>query len=153
MKKDAALQASTSKRDQPAPWSRIPSLVAGAFGLMTIKEGGGVLFWDAAARSAAGAYVPFVLWFNFLAGFAYVGAGVGLWERARWSVWLSFGILTCTAAVFAALGLHILSGGAYENRTVIAMTLRTSVWLALAVWAHRSMARDPARANLEGDDK
>ena len=56
------------------------SLVAVGFGLLTIKEGGTILFGDEAARSAAGNYVPFVLWFNFAAGFAYVIAG------ARWSV-------------------------------------------------------------------
>ncbi|MEO8196824.1 MAG: hypothetical protein ABI689_08890 [Thermoanaerobaculia bacterium] len=113
---------------------------------MTIKEGGGVLFWDAAARAAAGAYVPFVLWFNFLAGFAYVVAGIGLWRRARWSVGLSFGILLSTAAVFVAFGLHIFFGGAYENRTLIAMTLRTTVWLFLAVWAYRNIRSVPAAA-------
>ena len=40
-----------------------------------------------AARQAAGHYVPFVLWFNFLAGFAYIVAGVGLWMRRRWAAW------------------------------------------------------------------
>ncbi len=44
------------------------SLVAIAFGLLTLKEGGSVLFGDTAARTAAGHYVPFVLWFNFVAG-------------------------------------------------------------------------------------
>jgi hypothetical protein len=111
-------------------------LVAVAFGLMTIWEGGNVLFGRETARRAAGSYVPFVLWFNFLAGFAYVAAGIGLWKRARWSVGLSFGILVGTAAVFVAFGVHILSGGPYESRTLVAMTLRTAVWLVLALWAY-----------------
>lgn len=54
------------------------SLVAVGFGLLTIKEGGTVLFGNEASRATAGNYVPFVLWSNFLAGFAYVVAGVGL---------------------------------------------------------------------------
>jgi hypothetical protein len=37
------------------------SLVAIGFGLLTIKEGGTMLFGDEAARIAAGNYVPFVL--------------------------------------------------------------------------------------------
>ncbi|MBZ0112493.1 MAG: hypothetical protein K8J08_08540 [Thermoanaerobaculia bacterium] len=119
------------------PW--IPSLVAIAFGLMTLKEGGSVLFLDGPARAAAGAYVPFVLWFNFMAGFAYVTAGVGFWRRDRWSMWLSSGLFLGTAAVLAAFVVHILVGGAYENRTLVAMTLRTTVWLVLAVWARRSL--------------
>ena len=67
-----------------AIWMRVVSLIAIGFGLMTIWEGGAVLFVDGAARQAAGHYVPFVLWFNFLAGFAYIVAGVGLWMRRRW---------------------------------------------------------------------
>ena len=55
-----------------AIWMRVVSLIAIGFGLMTIREGGAVLFVDGAARQGAGHYVAFVLWFNFLAGFAYV---------------------------------------------------------------------------------
>tara|TARA_R110002110_G_scaffold239506_1_gene455438 strand:- start:59 stop:493 length:435 start_codon:yes stop_codon:yes gene_type:complete len=37
---------------------------------------------------SAGHYGPFVVWFNFLAGFAYVVAGFGLWFRRRWAAGL-----------------------------------------------------------------
>ena len=57
---------------QRSVWVRVISLVAVGFGLLTIKEGGTVLFGGEAARASAGNYVPFVLWFNFVAGFAYV---------------------------------------------------------------------------------
>lgn len=60
-------------------WVIPVSLFAILFGLLTLKEGGFVLFFDGPAREAAGSYVPFVLWFNFSAGFAYVAAGIGLW--------------------------------------------------------------------------
>lgn len=40
------------------------------FGLLMIRSGGGVQFGGEA--SDAGAIVSFVVWFNFLAGFAYV---------------------------------------------------------------------------------
>jgi hypothetical protein len=110
------------------------ALLAVAFGLLTIKEGGSVLLGDAQARAAAGAYVPFVLWFNFLAGFAYVLAGVGFWAQRRWAALLAMGIAGGTVLTFAALGLHIVLGGAFEMRTVAAMALRSAVWLLLA-WA------------------
>lgn len=42
-------------------WIRVISLIAIGFGLLTIKEGGAVLFFDGTARDAAGNYVPFVL--------------------------------------------------------------------------------------------
>ena len=118
------------------------SLIAVGFGLLTIKEGGTILFGNAAARAAAGNYVPFVLWFNFLAGFAYVAAGIGLWRQQRWAAWLAAAIAVATALTFAAFGAHVASGGAYEQRTVIAMSLRTLVWTAIAVLAYRRLLRD-----------
>ncbi|ODU01479.1 hypothetical protein [uncultured Thiobacillus sp.] len=120
---------------------RVISLAAVGFGLLTIREGGTILFGDAAARAAAGAYVPFVLWFNFAAGFAYVAAGAGLWLQQRWAVRLAAAIALATAITFAAFGAHVASGGAYELRTVIAMSVRTLVWAAIAAIAWRGLPR------------
>lgn len=119
----------------------VVSLVAVGFGLLTIKEGGTILFGDEVARAAAGNYVPFVLWFNFVAGFAYVVAGAGLWLQQRWAVWLAVAIATATALTFVAFGVHIYSGGAYELRTVIAMSLRTLVWVTIAAISWRQLVR------------
>ncbi len=117
------------------------SLVAAVFGLLTIKEGGTILFGNEAARTAAGNYVPFVLWFNFMSGFAYIVAGVGLWLQQRWAVWLAVGIAAAIVITFAALGVHVNSGGAYEQRTVIAMSLRTLVWAVIAALAAQALRR------------
>lgn len=122
-------------------WVWAAALLAVGFGLLTIREGGGVLFGDEARRQAAGHYVPFVVWFNFLAGFAYVIAGVGLFARARWAVHLAFAIAVGTLAVFIAFGLYVATGGAYELRTVFAMTLRSAVWLAITAVAYRFLPR------------
>ena len=119
---------------------RAISLVAIGFGLLTIKEGGMTLSGNEAAVSAAGNYVPFVLWFNFAAGFAYVIAGAGLWMRQRWALWLTVAIAAATVLVFAAFGAHVFSGGFYEKRTVIAMSLRTLVWITIATIAWRRFA-------------
>lgn len=124
-------------------WLIAAALVAVAFGVATLKEGGTVLFGGAQARAAAGHIVPFVLWFNFVAGFAYIAAGIGLWLQQRWAAWLAAAIAASTAGVFAAFGLHVLGGGAFEMRTVAAMTLRTLVWTALAAIAWKALA--PAR--------
>jgi len=117
------------------------SLVAVGFGLLTIKEGGTVLFGDEAARTAAGNYVPFVLWFNFVSGFAYVIAGVGLLLQQRWAVWLTIAITVAIVLTFAAFGAHVYSGGAYEQRTVIAMSLRTLIWVVIATIAAQALRR------------
>src|SRR5512142_1757785 len=110
---------------------RVAAAVAVAFGLLTIGEGGSVLFGSGEARRAAGHYVPFVLWFNFLAGFGYVAAGIGLWGRRGWALALAATILAGSALAFLAFGVHVMRGGAYETRTVAAMAVRTTVWLAI----------------------
>ena len=135
----------TAERSRRSPWIWAISFVAISFGLLTIRAGGTVLFGSAAARSAAGHYVPFVLWFNFLAGFAYVVAGVGLWLERRWAAWLALVIAVATALVFAAFGVHVLAGGDYELRTVAAMSLRTLVWAAIAGVALTAGRRRMAR--------
>lgn len=117
------------------------SLVAVGFGLLTIKEGGTILFGGEAARAAAGNYVPFVLWFNFVAGFAYAVTGIGLWLQQRWAVWLAVAIATATALTFAAFGVHVYSGGVYEQRTVIAMSLRSLVWVTISAIAWHRLVR------------
>lgn len=59
--------------------------------------------------------VPFVLWFNFAAGFAYVLAGIGLWRGAGWAPMLAIAIATATVAVFAAFLWHVGAGGAWRR--------------------------------------
>lgn len=117
------------------------SLVAIVFGALTIKEGGAVLFGGDAARATAGHYIPFIVWFNFLAGFAYVVAGFGLLLRRRWAIWLAVSIAAATALASAALGLVMLSGTPFEQRTVFAMGLRTVVWVTIAgiAWRRRAV--------------
>lgn len=110
--------------------------VALVFGLLTIVSGARGLFGEPEQQAALGAYVSFVLWFNFLAGFAYVVAAAGLWRGDAWAARLSVSIAAATALVFAAFGVHALLGGAYELRTVAAMSLRLVVWLGVAWWAH-----------------
>lgn len=112
---------------------KLAAVVAVLFGIATIASGGNVLFGGGA--ESAGDYVRFIVWFNFLAGFFYVAAGVGLWLRTAWASGLAIALAVATAGAFAALGLHIGAGGAYEARTVIAMTLRLGVWAGIAALA------------------
>jgi uncharacterized membrane protein len=115
----------------------LAAVVAVIFGLLTVVSGGRALFGGA----DMGAVVPFVLWFNFLAGFAYVVAGVGLWRSAPWAPALALTIALATAAVFAAFLWHVQADGPYEMRTMAAMALRLAVWTALATLAQK--ARPP----------
>lgn len=123
-------------------WVWVSATIAVVFGVMTIKSGGSVLFINGEARQAAGNYVDFVLWFNFLAGFFYIAAGIGIWLKKTWASVAAITIAAMTLLVFAAFGVHILNGGEYEQRTVIAMSIRTLVWVAIATtcWYQRRVA-------------
>jgi len=126
---------------------RVAGIIALMFGLLTIAAGGRALFGGEEARAAVGDAVPFVLWFNFTAGFAYLAAGTGLLIRAPWAAWLSVAIAVATVAVFVAFGIHILLGDAYEMRTIGAMPLRSVVWIGIAILAWRI----PKRMNQDRD--
>ena len=117
------------------------ALLAAVFGLLTLKSGGAVLFIDGADRAAAGNYVAFVLWFNFLAGFAYLAAAAGIYLKRPWAADLAGLIAILTLVVFLALGVHIYLGGAYEMRTVGAMSLRSLVWIGIALYLNRAGRR------------
>ncbi len=120
------------KDDSMTPkWIKPVSIFAVIFGAITVKAGGSVLFSEA-ARLAAGNYVPFVVWFNFLAGFAYIAAGIGIWKSASWAGMLSTIIAVLTLMVFIAFGVTVIMGGSYEMRTVIAMTFRFGFWAAVS---------------------
>jgi hypothetical protein len=120
-------------------WAAILALVAAIFGIVTIIVGGKTLFGEAKERTAIGNIVPFILWFNFVAGFAYVIAGVGLVLWKRWAAQLSAAIAVATIAVFIAFGVHIFLGGAFESRTVGAMIIRSAVWIVIAALACRTL--------------
>ncbi|MBK9071035.1 MAG: hypothetical protein IPL79_08550 [Myxococcales bacterium] len=107
--------------------------LAVAFGVATLVEGGGVLFGSAQARAAAGNVVPFVLWFNFAAGFIYIVGGLATLRRRPVAIWIARALAAATLVVFAAFAVHVLTGGAHEPRTVVAMTLRSAFWVAQAL--------------------
>ena len=44
--------------------------------------------------------------------------------RRSWATWIARALAVATLVVFVAFGVHVLAGGAFELRTVIAMTLR-----------------------------
>lgn len=117
---------------------RIAALVAMAFGALTIVSGGRTLM----GAVDMGSVVPFVLWFNTAAGFFYVAIGLGLWLGWAWTFPLALGVLAATVLVFAAFGLHVASGGAFEMRTVAAMTLRCTLLAGVTLAArHASNGR------------
>jgi hypothetical protein len=142
-----AAQADVGSSTRTRPWWTVAAaLVAILFGIITIIVGGKTLFGSMEERAAAGHFVPFVLWFNFFAGFAYITAGIGLFWWKRWAAALSAVIAVATVLVFLAFGGHILLGGAFEMRTVGAMIIRSAVWLGIAAVACRALGCAPVPA-------
>ena len=133
----------TSNTDLPrtSRWLKPVAVLAMVFGLMTLFSGGNVLFGPSEAQQQAGDYVPFVVWFNFLAGFLYVAAGIGIWLRRDWAFGLAVFIAIATGLIAVGFGLRVFQGDAYEMRTVGALTLRIGVWLVIAVALSRARRR------------
>ncbi len=124
----------SSKQAKPK-WINFVTLFAFVFGALTLFSGGSVLFADGQARVDAGNYVPFILWFNFIAGFFYIAASVGIFNWQKWGLNLAILIFIATIIASIALAGYIATGGSFEMRTVIAMALRSVVWLTIAVAA------------------
>jgi hypothetical protein len=111
----------------------IAAVLAVLFGSATILSGGSVLFGGEGPRTAAGAVVDYVLWFNFLAGFGYVTVGIGILQRRRWTYWAALALLTGTLIVFLAFLVHVLTGGSHEIRTFFALVFRMAFlgWMTM----------------------
>jgi hypothetical protein len=118
---------------------RILAAVAVVFGAASVVSGGRVLFGDGAAQ--AGDIVPFVVWFNFIGGFAYIAVGAALWRRAPWAALAAAALALLTLLAFAALGGYIAAGAGFEARTVAAMSLRSLLWLSIAGLAWFSVVK------------
>jgi hypothetical protein len=126
--------------NRTAIWMAIAAIV---FGVVTVLTGGRELFGSLESRIDFGNVVPFVLWFNFLAGFVYIVAGAGLLLCRRWAVCISLFVAVSTILVFVAFGVHVIGGGAFERRTVGALTIRSLFWIAVTIVSIRAMKRTP----------
>lgn len=120
------------------------SLLAIVFGALTVFSGGRALFGGTEAREAVGNAVSFVLWFNFLAGFGYVLAGIGILKKMLWAARTALVLALATGGVTFAFGLHVWLGGAFEARTVGALVLRLGFWILVAMMTRTWLARPVA---------
>ncbi|MEO9099361.1 MAG: hypothetical protein ABI267_03505 [Ginsengibacter sp.] len=96
-------------------------------GIVTLFMSTAVIFGLFDIREKEGNYVLFVVVANFICAFLYMAAAYGFFTKKRWTTMVlnfSVGILVIA---FIGLGIHIYSGGIYEEKTVHAMIFRTIV--------------------------
>jgi len=121
----------------------VVAALAALFGVATVVAGGRALFGPAAARAAAraasGSYPPAIVWFNFLAGFAYLAAAAGITMGRPWGARLALGIAVATGIALVAFALWAASGGPHEARTAAALPFRAVFWAILGLWALRRL--------------
>ena len=132
------METSLAQAPGRPPYLKGVAILAMIFGVATLFSGGNVLFGADEARKLAGNYVPFVVWFNFVAGFFYILAALGIWIGWKRAFGLSVAIAAATGLVALAFGLQVIQGGAYEMRTVGALALRVGFWVAIAMALYRS---------------
>ncbi|MBT4763169.1 MAG: hypothetical protein HOO06_15860 [Bdellovibrionaceae bacterium] len=118
------------------------ALISAIFGILTIKTGALFLFTPE-GQIAAGDYVPFVLWFNFIAGFFYFITGIGIYFKKTWTYKAAITLAILTSIVFAAFGFHVALGGLYEVRTVGAIIFRTLFWVFISFGLGKVVFKKP----------
>lgn len=129
---------------QPATsfrWIKPLAAFALVFGVMTVFSGGKVLFGPAEAQAWAGNYIGFIVWFNFLAGFTYIVAAIGVWQGKLWGGWLASTIAVATLIAGFGFAFMVMRGTAFEMRTVGALSFRFVFWAVIALMSARAVRR------------
>ncbi len=113
------------------------SYFAIVFGAMTVFSGAQNLFNEEVIRTQ-GNIIPVVLWFNFLAGFLYILIAALILKTKRIALRLTAFLSSMNIVVLLYLLNHIYSNGAFEMRTLIAMSFRTAFWFFFFIMISRS---------------
>lgn len=77
--------------------------------------------------------------YNVAAGSVGVVVGPGLWKPWGWAAQFARALASAHGAVFAVLVARRIAGAAVANTSIMAMLLRTAVWVAIAVAARRAL--------------
>lgn len=113
----------------------LPAFILAAFGGLTIFMSGSVIFDLFGIRAKEGNFVPFIVWTNFFAGWAYWVAAYGFVKEKKWTFGILISFLVILIGAFIGLKMHIEAGGIYEERTVKAMMFRMGVTATMAIVA------------------
>lgn len=119
----------------------ISGFVIALFGVVTLFMSTSVIFGLFDIREKEGNYVMFVVIANFVCAFLYLAAAYGFFARQKWTTMVlnvAVGVLVIT---FIGLGIHIYSGGVYEQKTVGAMIFRTLLTIGFLLISLKYISR------------
>src|SRR5665213_120047 len=112
------------------------------FGIVTLFMSTAVIFGLFDIREKEGNYVLFVVVANFICAFLYMAAAYGFFTKKRWTtIVLNFSVGILVIA-FIGLGIHIYSGGIYEEKTVYAMMFRTFVTIGFLMISLKYISKE-----------
>jgi uncharacterized protein with PQ loop repeat len=89
-------------------------------------------------REQQGHYVPLVIWSNFLCGWLYTLTIIGLFGSKKCSIVPMALALFVLVGAFFGLYIHIMDGGLYEDRTIMALFFRITLTLFFALGTYVS---------------
>jgi hypothetical protein len=113
------------------------AVVAIVFGVLTLFAGGRVWFFGVDPG-----YTVFrpLLVYNTVMGLGYAAVGVAFWNDRRISVGASALIFALNLAVLGVISVLYLTSDRVAVDSLRAMTLRTVVWLVLAIGARQTQS-------------
>lgn len=120
----------------------ISGFVIALFGIITLFMSTAVIFGLFDIREKEGNYVLFVVIANFICAFLYLAAAYGFFTKKKWTTMvlnIAVGVLVIT---FIGLGIHIYSGGIYEQKTVYAMMFRTLVTIGFLLISLKYISKE-----------
>lgn len=112
------------------------------FGLVTLFMSTSIIFNLFDIREIMGNYVLFVVIANFLCALLYLLAAYGIFKGKKWTTRVLFAAVLILVLTFIAFGIHIISDGIYEAKTVKAMIFRTLLTAGFLLISYQYISKE-----------
>ncbi len=89
--------------------------------------------------------LPWLVWYNVGAGLFGFAVAVAVWLGRSWATTAATAVAAANGTVLTVLVVWRAAGGAVANDSLVAMTLRTLVWSAIALVARHAIGLRPGR--------
>lgn len=125
----------------------ISGFIIALFGIITLFMSTSVIFGLFEIREKEGNYVLFVVIANFLCAFLYLAAAYGFFFKKKWTTMVLNFAVSVLVITFTGLGIHIYSGGTYEQKTVYAMMFRIIVTIGFLLISLKYISKESLKIN------